>query len=57
MGLIQYAESELALLKNTGNRNADEMNESAGDDVMELIRVLEGQGALGRFSEIRAQTV
>ena len=47
MGLIQYAESELALLKNTGNRPADEMNESAGDDVMELIRVLEGQGHSG----------
>lgn len=44
MGLIQYAESELALLSKTGNRPADEMNEGASDDVMELIRVLEGQG-------------
>lgn len=47
MGLIQYAESELALLRNTGNRPADEMNEGASDDVMELIRVLEGQGHSG----------
>ena len=46
MGLIQYAESELALLRNTGNRPADEMNEGASDDVMELIQVLEGQGTL-----------
>ena len=47
MGLIQYAESELTLLRNTGNRPADEMNEGASDDVMELIRVLEGQGYSG----------
>ena len=47
MGLIQYAESELALLRNAGNRPADEMNEGASDDVMELIRVLEGQGHSG----------
>lgn len=47
MGLIQYAESELALLRNTGNQPADEMNEGASDDVMELIRVLEGQGHSG----------
>lgn len=47
MGLIQYAESELALLSKTGNRPADEMNEGASDDVMELIRVLEGQGHSG----------
>ena len=43
MGLIQYAESELARLSHTGNRREDEMNEGASDDVMELIRVLEGQ--------------
>ncbi len=47
MGLIQYAESELARLGHSGNRHEDEMNEGASGDVMELIRVLEGQGHSG----------